>query len=245
MPIWWGSTYCMTWIKIMILLKWINKNRWNKNRWNKNLSIKKIKNKGNSFNRLQMGRIRWAETNYRNFSQIDQRLLKETLKPGKMLTEMGISEEKSDKMGKQKVEMRTWAAIIIAALRAAIITSLPLPLPLPPFFMISLPLPLPLPPFFMTSLPLPLPLPWKSRAAAAVRASAASRCPITDWKWYATFRTQTLARRNYLAELPEILHGTLLGDSAWDSWGVFGNLFWGLRYGVPKESWGWAKIFEK
>ena len=106
-----------------------------------------------------MGRIRWAETNYRNFSQIDQRLLKETLKPGKMLTGMGKSEEKSDKMGKQKVGMRTWAVIIIAALRAAIITSLPLPLPLPPFFMISLPLPLPLPPFFMTSLPLPLPLP--------------------------------------------------------------------------------------
>ena len=106
-----------------------------------------------------MGRIRWAETNYRNISQIDQRLLKETLKPGKMLNGMGISEDKSDKMGKQKVGMRTWAAIIIAALRAAIITSLPLPLPLPPFFMISLPLPLPLPPFFMTSLPLPLPLP--------------------------------------------------------------------------------------
>ena len=92
---------------------------------------------------------------------------------------MERSEEKSDKIGEQKVEMRTWAAIIIAALRAAIITSLPLPLPLPPFFMISLPLPLPLPPFFMTSLPLPLPLPWKSRAAAAVRAFAASRCPIT------------------------------------------------------------------
>ena len=72
---------------------------------------------------------------------------------------MERSEEKSDKIGEQKVEMRTWAAIIIAALRAAIITSLPLPLPLPPFFMISLPLPLPLPPFFMTSLPLPLPLP--------------------------------------------------------------------------------------
>ena len=81
-----------------------------------------------------MGRIRWAETNYRNFSQIDQRLLKETLKPGKMLNGMGISEDKSDKMGKQKVGMRTWAAIIIAALRAAIITSLPLPLPLPPFW---------------------------------------------------------------------------------------------------------------
>ena len=67
---------------------------------------------------------------------------------------MDISEEKGDKI-EQKVEMSTWAAIIIAALRAAIITSLPLP----PFFMISLPLPLPLPPFFMTSLPLPLPLP--------------------------------------------------------------------------------------
>ena len=90
---------------------------------------------------------------------------------------MERSEEKSDKIGEQKVERRTSAAIIIAARRAAIITSLPLPLP--PFFMISLPLPLPLPPFFMTSLPLPLPLPWKSRAAAAVRASAASRCPIT------------------------------------------------------------------
>ena len=43
------------------------------------------------------------------------------------------SEEKSDKIGEQKVEMRTSAAIIIAALRAAIITSLPLLLPLPPF----------------------------------------------------------------------------------------------------------------
>ena len=69
---------------------------------------------------------------------------------------MERSEEKSDKIGEQKVEM-TWAAIIIAALRAAIITSLPLPLPL--IFITSLPLPLPLPPFFMTSLPLPLPLP--------------------------------------------------------------------------------------
>ena len=47
---------------------------------------------------------------------------------------MERSEEKSDKIGEQKVEMETWAAIIIAALQAAIITSLPLPLPLPPFW---------------------------------------------------------------------------------------------------------------
>ena len=83
-----------------------------------------------TFSRLRMGRIR-----------------------------MERSEEKSEKIGEQKVEMMTWAAIIIAALRTAIIMSLPLPLPLPLFFMISLPVPLPLPPFFMTSLPLPLPLP--------------------------------------------------------------------------------------
>ena len=102
-----------------------------------------------------MGRIRWAETNSRNFSQSGQRPKPEARR---RLTGIDISEEKGDKI-EQKVEMRTWAAIIIDALRAAIITSLPLPLLLPLFFMISLPLPLPLPPFFMTSLPLPLPLP--------------------------------------------------------------------------------------
>ena len=35
------------------------------------------------------------------------------------------------------------------------------------------------------------------------------------------FHTQDLARGNYSAELTEILHGTLLGDSAWDSRGFF------------------------
>ena len=58
---------------------------------------------------------------------------------------MERSKEKNDKIGEQKVEMRTWAAITIAGLQAAIITLLPLPLPLPPVFMRKLPLPLPLP----------------------------------------------------------------------------------------------------
>ena len=35
------------------------------------------------------------------------------------------------------------------------------------------------------------------------------------------FHTHTLARTNYWAELAEILHGILLGDSTWDSRGVF------------------------
>ena len=35
------------------------------------------------------------------------------------------------------------------------------------------------------------------------------------------FHTQTLARTNYWAELAEIWHGIPLGDSAWDSRGVF------------------------
>ena len=47
------------------------------------------------------------------------------------------------------------------------------------------------------------------------------------------FHTQDVARGNYLTELTEILHGTLLGDSAWDSRGVFGISVWGPRYGVP------------
>ena len=55
----------------------------------------------------------------------------------------------------------------------------------------------------------------------------------------------TLARRNYWAELTEILHGTLQGDSAWDSLGVIGNMFWGPRYGAPKDTWGWANFFEQ
>ena len=47
------------------------------------------------------------------------------------------------------------------------------------------------------------------------------------------FPTQTLARTNYWAELAEILHGNLLGDSAWDSRGVFWNSIWGPCNGVP------------
>ena len=58
------------------------------------------------------------------------------------------------------------------------------------------------------------------------------------------FHTQDLARRNYLTELTEILHGTLLGDSAWDSRGVFGISVWGPRYGVPLGSWGGPKIWQ-
>ena len=58
------------------------------------------------------------------------------------------------------------------------------------------------------------------------------------------FHTQYLARGNYSAELTEISHGTLLGDSAWDSRGVFGILVWGPKYGVPLGSRGGAKNFE-
>ena len=61
-----------------------------------------------------MGRIRWAETNSRNFSQSGQRPKPEARR---RLTGIDISEEKCDKI-EQKVEMRTWAAIIIAALWA-------------------------------------------------------------------------------------------------------------------------------
>ena len=59
------------------------------------------------------------------------------------------------------------------------------------------------------------------------------------------FHTQDLARGNYSAELTEILHGTLLGDSAWDSRGFFGISVWGPRYGVPLGSGEGVKIFEK
>ena len=58
------------------------------------------------------------------------------------------------------------------------------------------------------------------------------------------FHTQYLARRNYLAELAEILHGIYLGDSAWVNRGVFGISVWGPRYGVPLGS-GGGKNFEK
>ena len=50
------------------------------------------------------------------------------------------------------------------------------------------------------------------------------------------FHTQDVARGNYLTELTEILHGTLLGDSAWDSRVVFGISVWGPRYGLPPGS---------
>ena len=48
------------------------------------------------------------------------------------------------------------------------------------------------------------------------------------------FRCHRLARRrNYSAKMLEILHGTPLGDSAWDSRGVFRYSTWGPRNGVP------------
>ncbi len=47
------------------------------------------------------------------------------------------------------------------------------------------------------------------------------------------FLSQDLARANYQAELAEILHGTLLGDSTWVNLGVFWISIWGLRNGVP------------
>ena len=59
------------------------------------------------------------------------------------------------------------------------------------------------------------------------------------------FHTQYLARGNYSTELAEISHVTLLGDSAWDSRGVFGISVWGPRYGVPLGSRrGGAKILK-
>ena len=59
------------------------------------------------------------------------------------------------------------------------------------------------------------------------------------------YHTQYLARRNYSAEMTEILHGTLLGHSAWDSRGIFAISVWGRRYGVPLGSWGGPKILKK
>ena len=50
------------------------------------------------------------------------------------------------------------------------------------------------------------------------------------------FQSHTLARRNYWAEMPEILHGTPLGDSAWVSRRVFGYSTRGPCYGVPLGS---------
>ena len=47
------------------------------------------------------------------------------------------------------------------------------------------------------------------------------------------FRRHPLARRNYLAKMLEIFHDTLLGDSAWDSQGIFGYLIWAPRKWVP------------
>ena len=53
------------------------------------------------------------------------------------------------------------------------------------------------------------------------------------------FLSQELVRRNYLVKWAEILNVTLLGDSAWDSRGVFGYSTWGpsnvVPLGVPKE----------
>ena len=48
--------------------------------------------------------------------------------------------------------------------------------------------------------------------------------------------TTTLARRNYWAELAQILHGTPKGVNSRFNRGVFGNSVWGPRYGVPKGS---------
>ena len=59
------------------------------------------------------------------------------------------------------------------------------------------------------------------------------------------FRTQTLARANYWAELDEILHGTLLGDSTWDSRGFFWISIWGLRNWVPLRVPLGVRYFEK
>ena len=49
----------------------------------------------------------------------------------------------------------------------------------------------------------------------------------------------------YWAELAEILHGTLLGGSTWDSRGFFLISIWGLRYGVPLGGPPRSKILEK
>ena len=61
------------------------------------------------------------------------------------------------------------------------------------------------------------------------------------------FLSQELVRRNYLVKWAEILHGTLLGDSAWVSRGVFGYSTWGpsngVPLGVPKEGSKILKIF--
>ena len=53
------------------------------------------------------------------------------------------------------------------------------------------------------------------------------------------FHTHTLARTNYWAELAEIWHGILLGDSTWDSRGFFKIRSGGPRNGVP---WGVKKF---
>ena len=58
-----------------------------------------------------------------------------------------------------------------------------------------------------------------------------TKCP-------ATFSYPSLARTNYWAELAEILHGILLGDSTWDNQGVFGNSIGGLEMGYP---WGYPE----
>ena len=59
------------------------------------------------------------------------------------------------------------------------------------------------------------------------------------------FRTHTLARANYWAELAEILHGTLLGGSTWDSRGVFWISIWGLRNGgTPRGAPGGQKYWK-
>ena len=46
--------------------------------------------------------------------------------------------------------------------------------------------------------------------------------------------TTTLDRRNYWAELAQILHGVPEGVNLRFSRGFFGNSVWGPRFGVPK-----------
>ena len=56
--------------------------------------------------------------------------------------------------------------------------------------------------------------------------------------------TQPLARKTHWAELAEILYGTLLGGSTWDSRGFFLISIWGLRNGgTPRGGPGGQKYW--
>ena len=59
------------------------------------------------------------------------------------------------------------------------------------------------------------------------------------------FCTPTLDRRNYWAELAEILYVTPQGGNSRLYRGFFGNSVWGPRYGVSREPQGWAQKFGK